>query len=179
MLYLCSRPTRKSRSSRASSFVFSPLSGKKGGQKAKTIGHLEKTTYDLVFSKCFVVSPKCPIVENRKPAVARKLSRNCSRRLKTLKLRRLEGLISRSVRAGSKGAAARKADACTDRGPDRTTRRRRSTKSPQRVKTRHFDVKMRFPLYKEAVIHKFYLYLPRKKILLWPKLNYYPCSPGC
>ena len=64
-------------------------------------------------------------------------------------------------------------------GPDRTTRRRRSTKRPQRVKTRHFDVKMRFPLYKEAVIHKFYLYLPRKKILLWPKLNYYPCSPGC
>ena len=107
MLYLCSRPTRKSRSSRASSFVFSPLSGEKGRQKAKTIGHLEKTTYDLVFSKCFVVSPKCPIVEIRKPAVVRKLSRNCSRRLKTLKLKDLGHPIFRSARTVSKGAANR------------------------------------------------------------------------
>ena len=170
-IFALARP-RTPRQIGASSVSFCPEWPKNRPGEGATAGR-------IIFSKCFVVFSTCRIIFRKCFLVSPKQPADCSRRLKTLKLRRLGDPISRSVRSANKGAATRKADACTDRGPDRTTRRRRSTKRPQRVKTRHFDVKMRFPLYKEAVIHKFYLYLPRKKILLWPKLNYYPCSPGC
>ena len=50
----------------------------------------------VVFSTCRIIFPKCFLVSPKQPA-------DCSRRLKTLKLRDLGGPISRSVRAGGQG----------------------------------------------------------------------------
>ena len=100
MLYICIGKPRTSRKYRASSVYFCPdLPKNRPGEGA--------TTYRIIFSKSFVVFSKCRIVFRRCFLVSRKQPAECSRRLKTLKLKDLGHPIFRSLRTGDKGAANR------------------------------------------------------------------------
>ena len=100
MLYICIGKPRTSRKYRASSVSFCPDLPKNRPEEGAT-------TCRIIFSKCFVVFSKCRIVFRKSFLVSQKQPADCSRRLKTLKLKDLGHPIFRSARTVSKGAANR------------------------------------------------------------------------
>ena len=82
MLYICIGKPRTSCKYRASSVSFYPDRPKNRPGEGATAGR-------IIFSKCFVVFSTCRIIFRRCFLVSPKQPADCSRRLKTLKLRAL------------------------------------------------------------------------------------------
>ena len=100
MLYICISKPRTSCKYKASSVSFCPDLPKNRPEEGAT-------TCRIIFSKCFVVFSKCRIVFRKSFLVSQKQPAECSRRLKTLKLKDLGHPIFLSLRTGNKGAANR------------------------------------------------------------------------